>query len=368
LEPQPEIDATDEFQSGDASADEDVLGDDVLGDDVLGADLDAERYGEDDNVSPSLSEYLDRAANADRGDEPATDALPQDALPQDGLPQDGLPSDALPQDADDGLTSPSGPMPTLASENQAFLQNLRQMAFDSQDTAIDTQTQSEPLAGDDMADSEVPDYLDHHPQPPQDESAESIDEYMARLLSHVSGSDQAATETSLQEAERPVSEPSDAEPATELSMTPRRVAPEHQVNMSAMRQLANFSAKSAIEKSQHTRHITAAANKGTVAVVAFVISFVMFWLADGPRSLGFLSAAAAFIAGCLWGVQAVLLFNRAHGNNVAVREAEQEREDSTALENETAAGEHDEVPVAEPEAEDAYEQSVEEATAAPAAV
>jgi pSer/pThr/pTyr-binding forkhead associated (FHA) protein len=238
-------------------------------------------------------------------------------------------SEAPAQDAVVGMDGAMDQNSQTANDNQEFLENLRRSALAAEhdddvavidrDQADGAQSQpEEPVAQHFAVDSVVnPDG-----EPPAADGNGSIDQYMASLLQRVSGANQVAFD----EPEPEVTESdstTDVEPEDNLEteMAPRHEAPESNVNMHAMRQLANFSAKSAIEHSQQSRHTSAARGKGGIAIFALALSGGMFWMSSGTQGLGFLSAAVAFIAACLWAVQAALLFNRANHSKRAVKDA-----------------------------------------------
>ena len=95
-------------------------------------------------------------------------------------------------------------------------------------------------------------------------------------------------------------------------LTPRAVAPERTIDLSAMRELANFSATAAIETHARGRLIRASGGKLLVAVVAAVCAGVLCWhavyLDRGPLTL--YSAAASFIIALYWSFRYLILTGR----------------------------------------------------------
>ena len=184
------------------------------------------------------------------------------------------------------------------------------------------------------------------------EGEESIDDYMARLFARLNGgrSDRAQVEPAPRQTippameltpsttssttsstksadltnevsaptiiEAPVEDP-DGQP---LTMMPRR-APERQMNLSAMRELANMSASSAIGASQRRRWTSSGAVKlGAAAALGIfgiaVLLFASSGLAGNARHTVFGFGAVLFIAGALWllqGSSLLLMAWRGHG-------------------------------------------------------
>ncbi len=178
---------------------------------------------------------------------------------------------------------------------------------------------------------------------------ESIEQYMSRLLQRVSGT--VSDLHAAQPQERPavasvenseLSVPSllasmkevaqedhvrgQAGDTEEDQLQPKHVAPESGVNIAAMRELANYSATSAIQKCQRSRHVSAAMNKTLVAGMTLLMSTMMFIL-SGDSIIGYLAACVAFVAASLWAVQAVLLFQRGKHASKTGQVAEQSAEE-----------------------------------------
>ena len=189
------------------------------------------------------------------------------------------------------------------------------------------------------------------------EGEESIDDYMARLFARLNGgrSDRAQAESAPRQTNPPVTESTSAatssnesadlreevsappivetpveEPDCQpLTMMPRR-APERQMNLSAMRELANMSASSAIGASQRRRWTSSGAVKlGAAAALGIfgiaVLLFASSGLAGNARHIVFGFGAVLFIAGALWllqGSSLLLMAWRGHGAAKVTPEAE----------------------------------------------
>jgi len=153
---------------------------------------------------------------------------------------------------------------------------------------------------------------------------ESIDQYMARLLDRMrspassSQEPEAPAQAAEEEqgegaarAEGPESAPvSTDEPLREL--TPRAVAPERPIDLSAMRELANLSANAAIERHARGRLVRASGGKLLVAIVGAICSGVLYWqavyLGNGP--LAVYASTVSLIVALYWSVQYLILTGR----------------------------------------------------------
>jgi len=194
------------------------------------------------------------------------------------------------------------------------------------DTGLDSVRSSNLHAGAALADAqpEAPSESPHHEE-------ESIDQYMARLLERMrnpaSSSQGPAAPPQTQEAGR-VEVPNaetppegDSLPAEEplRALTPRAVAPERTIDLSAMRELANFSASAAIERHTRGRLVRASGGKFLVAVVGAVCGGLLLWRAVSLNGspLTLFSAAASFIIALYWSLQYLILT----GKIIAIRPA-----------------------------------------------
>lgn len=152
-----------------------------------------------------------------------------------------------------------------------------------------------------------------------DAGEDSIEDYMARLLKRVRGEELGSTPlpaaniaencqpstfgndvVSAKSADRDES----LDPATYV---PRRQAPEASNNLAAMRELANQSARAAIQTSEKHRKKTASRSKLAIAGAAAVIGFGLLLLSNGILSLTVFGALSFFgVAGFL-GHQAIAM-------------------------------------------------------------
>jgi hypothetical protein len=163
---------------------------------------------------------------------------------------------------------------------------------------------------------------------------ESIDQYMSRLMERVRATSGGVAPSSptmptaspqvepretskadaAQEAESPMfSAAAPAEDANQpMEMTPRTVAPEKNVNLSALRELANLSAQSALGRHSRQVLVHTMYSKLLVAIVALAAGGALLWM---WRSLGamqttFYAALVALLVAIYWGVEYALLTGR----------------------------------------------------------
>ena len=165
------------------------------------------------------------------------------------------------------------------------------------------------------------------PKPDSDDDendGESIDDYMGRLLERVrqTTGDERQSTTSVPYKPKPVrpkptehaaesgdrtSPDSESEPAEPKpgKMEPRAVAPERSVDMSAMRELANFSAHTAINSHARRMLSSAALNRLSVAVTGLAAGGVSMWLwwAKASNNLPLYVAMVGFTVAAIWGVR-----------------------------------------------------------------
>lgn len=167
------------------------------------------------------------------------------------------------------------------------------------------------------------------PPAPAAEEDDSIEAYMQRLLKRVSGdnapstwkpaADSSSTSTPVDAAsdeneaasasgaeEQPVEEPFDFQ-----TYVPR-AAPELTANLAAMRELANSSARTAIDTSSKRKQARRATSKLVLAVSAIGTAVALGWLSMRTHSLlSYYAALSAGLAALLWGLHAGYLWVRA---------------------------------------------------------
>jgi hypothetical protein len=161
------------------------------------------------------------------------------------------------------------------------------------------------------------------------EEEESIDDYMTRLLQRVrNGNDPAPPAATWSAKSTPAKsaapKPSAPKPAAQarpsvevpypraatgksresVKLSPRAVAPETVADLSAMRELANYSAQHAIDRSHRRMLGRAAPIKLLLAFLALLATGLLLWkwthLGDTALVYG---ASVTLIAALLWGLQ-----------------------------------------------------------------
>jgi hypothetical protein len=187
-----------------------------------------------------------------------------------------------------------------------------------------------------------------HAAPGSEEEGESIEEYIARLLQRVRGEEPGGTSTLSINTTRPA--PSATVPASSLHRTvpaapaslpssptvstppgglaailggpakpaaephapirpedfvPRSQAPERTDRLAAMRDLANVSARSAIDRYALTRGLTTLATKAAMSIGAAVSTGILLACAPTYPMIAYPGASVSTIAAGVWFVQAV---------------------------------------------------------------
>jgi hypothetical protein len=156
---------------------------------------------------------------------------------------------------------------------------------------------------------------------------ESIQAYMKQLMARVRGTSESGEPPRCEApAVRPpkstpdvpaVRTPAEAgEPARAatprpepVQMSPRTVAPEKQVDLSAMRELANLSAENALNRHAHRKLRDTSHAKLAVTVVALAAGIGLYWIGKlpGAKSAIWYGAGASFLVSLVWGAQYFLL-------------------------------------------------------------
>ena len=109
----------------------------------------------------------------------------------------------------------------------------------------------------------------------------------------------------MQAQESPQAAPVVTEKPQQTAIAPRTVAPEKQAGLSAMRALANFSAKSAIGQHDRRQLILATRVKLLIAVMGAAVCATQFWLwrMPGANPITLHAAVASLIVTIYWGTQ-----------------------------------------------------------------
>ncbi|NUQ63461.1 MAG: hypothetical protein HUU20_13360, partial [Pirellulales bacterium] len=165
------------------------------------------------------------------------------------------------------------------------------------------------------------------PRPPQEptDDEDSVDSYMARLLERVratsgSSSKPASYQASENAGQSPTL-PTEPMPVAAtlptvrpradgpVELSPRAVAPEKHVDLSAMRELANFSAQTAINRHTQRKIESATRTKLLLTLLGLGVGLGMLWAwwYRGAGDLAFCGALASLSVALVWGVQCAVL-------------------------------------------------------------
>jgi len=165
----------------------------------------------------------------------------------------------------------------------------------------------------------------------EEEEDESIDDYMARLMDRVKTvADGSEPPDYRPRAGRPGT-PGETEPAGDApgreaadgrpeaprlrepaEMSPRAVAPEKQAGLSAMRELANLSAKSAIDRHSRRKLLAVQRAKLAVTIAGAGVGGILIWLwwAKDAGPVTAYAALVAFLVAGFWGIQYAMATGR----------------------------------------------------------
>lgn len=166
------------------------------------------------------------------------------------------------------------------------------------------------------------------PLPTDEEEEESIDAYMSRLMDRVRATTGVSRRESYQPPRSQPEEPPQPVPRAEqppaakqaapqqpkpTKMTRRAVAPEKQADLSAMRELANLSAKTAIHRYAQFQRTFARRAQLLIASVGLIVGGLLLWTwwAKGTSPLTLCAAMVGFIVFLFWVVRYARLTDRA---------------------------------------------------------
>jgi len=190
----------------------------------------------------------------------------------------------------------------------------------------------------------------------------SLDEYMSQLMARVRGETKQVPAS--KQPPPPATEPStppvkiDQNRGTEVTVpsgpierTPRASAPER-TGFAAMRELANVSARSAVDQHARRQMISVRRSKRTVAITAGLAGLALLWLwaTYAPTGITLLGAAASFVVALLWAIQYAIVTGRlfvgkssrpySHRSKEASCQDARGAEPTAPADGEPSAGEH----------------------------
>ncbi len=102
-------------------------------------------------------------------------------------------------------------------------------------------------------------------------------------------------------------------PNTPSQFVPRALAPELTADFSAMRALANNTARHALDTHRRGRQVRSTRGKLVVAAIALALSFTLLWLSTSGSSLVLWSAVTSLLVSVYWGGRYLLLTRRLRG-------------------------------------------------------
>ncbi|MEX2141535.1 MAG: FHA domain-containing protein [Pirellulales bacterium] len=219
----------------------------------------------------------------------------------------------------------------------------------------------------------------------KDQDDESIDDYMAQLLKRVRGVGSAHQAPASQAPEPPVRATQNGPASSSISASSEQIptvqevpaklarrapAPELSSDLAAMRELANFSARAAIDHHAYRNWGRAAFGKLTIALLAAGTGAGAVCFAPAPDSMLMYAGLSSFVVALFWLLQAGILMNhvvKASRRNDQLSDASGDEsidDDSLESSDESAVVEEDEFAPAELiHAHDGYEVSADEAVA-----
>lgn len=194
-----------------------------------------------------------------------------------------------------------------------------------------------------------------------DGSDESVEEYMRRLLARMRGVSESEVELpglDAQPSSRPQPKPAaplasagltvangtgDTQPASgawtepfdPMKYVPRVTAPEKAGDLDAMRELANTSARSAINVSARRKHLTAIMIKTGVSLVGLAAGAALVSINGFRVNIGLIATMASFMVALIWGYDALatlrplLQANRAAKSQIAKVSADESEDEAS---------------------------------------
>ena len=322
-------------------------------------------FSADDNIS-AADPIAPHAENEDPAVDPSM-TIPTGMAAFTEVASESSQGDDFPSSEDEAnevdFESPSMTMPVSASDVLAKMghENAWQDGIDGETAAAndpalqDDGIQPSFSAGEAPAEAQIDPVVE--PAAGGGDSEESIEDYMARLLQRVRGSDEdpasisagtpakepAATispntadksaEEAADNSENETQDPD--EPAAEY--TPRKQAPELSSNMDALRELANESARAAIDSSVRRRSGATAAGRFVVAIVAAVIGCALLYLRSSLHESTIYGAVLILFVAVVYGVQGIVLKRRTNGSRKPKRDVAEVVEASGEQQTEATA-------------------------------
>lgn len=151
------------------------------------------------------------------------------------------------------------------------------------------------------------------------EHEDSVEEYMTRLLARMRGEAQAPTAVAVSPAQATpklttpqlLAEPESAEdfePLSAENFISRSNAPEKIKNISAFRELANSSARTAIHKSSRQRYLSTGLYKLAICVIGLTVAAVLLAINGLAMNIGLVATLASLLVALIWGYDGIMTF------------------------------------------------------------
>ncbi len=150
----------------------------------------------------------------------------------------------------------------------------------------------------------------------------SIDDYMQNLLARMrakTGEPEPApqpkkTEPVKVEKSEPEPEPEPVRPITREEFIPSRNAPEQTSDIRKLRELANETAKAAIDSATINRWETLCKSKMMVSLFALAAGFTLHYLSTSYLSVAFAGACMAYVITVFWWLQSAVIYQHVKSN------------------------------------------------------
>jgi hypothetical protein len=155
---------------------------------------------------------------------------------------------------------------------------------------------------------------------PATSEEDSVEEYMSRLLARMRGDAPApapgfantpliAPSQATKSLPKVNAEPiEDLEPLNAENFVSRSNAPEKVKNISAFRELANSSARTAIHKSSRQRYISTGLYKIAMCVIGLTVAAVLLAINGLALNIGLVATLASMLVALIWGYDGVMSF------------------------------------------------------------
>lgn len=265
--------------------------------------------GEDDPENPSAIDRLrsmgilrDTPEYEEEEEEyPETDSLDEETPYQES---DDV-SDEASQPSNDSVRE-SQMEPASPSQGSTGLSSFPNFQFPEDEPERDEeQADAESSQGSPTAHQE-----EHH------DDDESIDAYMQNLLQRMrtkqtGGHEPEPVKVAPPKPEvkpEPAPEPEQVTPITHEEFLPSRNAPEQTSDIKKLRELANQTAKAAIDSATVNRWERLCRSKLVVSVLALGAGFTMHYLSPGYMSIGFAGACLAYVVTVFWWLQSAVIY------------------------------------------------------------